>query len=248
MCQLNIYMLKNNVNDEDVSKCFEYGKYCQNISIQIDKLSEGYKSYCNNFFMCDCNSILCKLKDKKGLYDSYEDYFEKTKAEQLNQLYEIRDFLLLPNSKETLEKFKNECELVFQKTLNEPLKNNGNQTFEVGPKMNEYQEFLAKNKFLWNANLYCLEKNSDSIYPICIDDAIDKAKNASMQDITKEFDSLVKQIENMLKLSDDVKIFAYWQDGEPLHHIKEEKTVSFHELKIEDVVFLDYKQILTITK
>lgn len=136
--------------------------------------------------------------------------------------------------------------------------------------MQAYSEFLQKNQLIYDSTIYELKGQKQETIPMvtmqdfmeekedaeifnyevpsnCIYDVIDRVKNEDGNTIEKEYDEMKAFIAEVLKHTNEIKIFAFWQDGTDIV-VNNRKRITFDELKMEEIVFLKYNELLTITK
>ena len=132
--------------------------------------------------------------------------------------------------------------------------------------MKNYQNFIAENNelmmtMLYNTNPYEGEKRQvisyneqgeevvtyENTFSQNIYDVIERTKQTKLTYETDEFAELKKLVEELLKHCSSVKILAFWQDGDPII-IGDNYEIAVNNFKIEDIVYLKYKDTLTINK
>lgn len=129
--------------------------------------------------------------------------------------------------------------------------------------MKKYQEFMQKNNDLITSSLYTTKKvvseklkfasdNGEEIVQEItivknIYDAIEEAKQTSHNQEEAEFAEIKDAIKNLLEVATEVKLMAFWQDDEPIK-VNQEYKVKLADFDILDVIYLEYKDLLTITK
>lgn len=62
-----------------------------------------------------------------------------------------------------------------------------------------------------------------------------------------EYNNLLNFLDDILKQTDKVLLYSFWQSDEPIV-INQIKTISRKDLKIDDIAFLNYNDILIINK
>ena len=80
-----------------------------------------------------------------------------------------------------------------------------------------------------------------------IDNAIANVEKKTIGTQETEYVELKNFIDEILKHANEIKLYSFWQDGEPLY-IKNEKQVYQDELKIDNIIYLNYNELLTIEK
>lgn len=132
--------------------------------------------------------------------------------------------------------------------------------------LKNYQNFMQENKLMISSGFYSLTRPESPTtkeivvredgtkeeveflnFSNCIYDMIENIKNPS-NDVEKvEFENLKNAVKEFLKICDDVKILAFWQDEDEVA-VNDEIEYSFDEFNIESIAYLKYKDLLTITK
>lgn len=251
MCQLNLYIVKNEVNEKNMIDNLELSLGCGKAEkiVDDDLISdlmenfENYDCYTCASMGCNCGTVQCSLANHKN-YKSYNEYFEAQKKEEKEMLVKVKDLLESPDYKEKLASYNEE----YEKLLNDCRELQGKvrfEDFQNSEQLKNFQKFTKDNKFYFKSTLYSLEKSKDSLNNN-IYDAIESLEN-SPDMIQNEYNDLLKLIDWTLELTDEIILYSFWQDNSPLV-IESTKTVSRKDLKIEDVVFLSYHDILRITK
>ena len=62
-----------------------------------------------------------------------------------------------------------------------------------------------------------------------------------------EFSEIKASIESILELTNEVKIYSFWQDGDPLI-VNNETEISLSEFTEDKAIYLKYHDLLTIRK
>ncbi|MBQ8658648.1 MAG: hypothetical protein IJ506_05890 [Clostridia bacterium] len=135
---------------------------------------------------------------------------------------------------------------------------------EEDPRVKNYYAFLEENRTMWET--YALTKkrakkktgkaasvDGDETVEIpfpslCIYDMIDDLENDRREQAGEnEYAGLTAFIKEILSLAPEIKLFSYWQTGEPVE-VKAKQTVALERLTIEKIVHLKYGEVLTVTK
>lgn len=132
--------------------------------------------------------------------------------------------------------------------------------------MTKYQKFIQENNdlmtsMLYNTDPYKGEKRKivsydengnevityENTFSQNIYDVIERTKTSKLNYEVDEFESIKGLVESLLEHCITVKLLAFWQDGDPIV-IGNNYEVTFNDFKIEDIVYLKYKDTLTINK
>ena len=62
-----------------------------------------------------------------------------------------------------------------------------------------------------------------------------------------EFAEIKASIESILELTNEVKIYSFWQDGDPLI-VNNETEIALNEFTEDKAIYLKYHDLLTIRK
>ena len=135
--------------------------------------------------------------------------------------------------------------------------------------MKAYQKFSEENQTMCDSWLYTLKRSKPKktkMIPLddflsgneaseeievempsnCIYDAIDAARSSSTKYLAEaEYKSLLAFIDAVLAKSGEIKLLTFWQDGLPVR-IDKRREVKRADLKIDDIVFLGYHELLTV--
>lgn len=257
MCQLNLYLIKNTVSEEKIidalQSCLAYGK-AEKVSDDeiIDGFMEdfeGYNCYICSAMHCNCGTIQCLLQSEKE-YKNYADYKTTQKQILLNNLLKTKELLMAPNFKERHEQLLNEYNKISSKLNEEFDKAKKSRPFVDPTTLPQYKKLIdciTENEYLLRSSIYTLGKPRKNVFELNIDDEIEKVKSPKSDESEQEFNDLKKFLGKAFEMTDEVILYSFWQDDEPLY-IKTTKTIPFKDLTIEDIVFLNYHDVLKITK
>lgn len=270
MCQLNLYMVPKKITTQKVMDIFEKNHLEVIVSeyYKIDEFVDSYEFYCTSYH-CDCNSIISRRQEED--FSSFEEYKEKKKEEDLEKLnriktlksskgYDIRARELEEKSNTLFElanehrkhiddyeveeseriaslnlqeeertKMFNEIFLLKLSKLHNELENNK----EYQKAMKEYYEFLTENDEMFESIYFNIEEFEKRI------------EEYDYNDFIEEFYSLKNICTEVLKVADEICIYPFWQNEEPLG-LKEIRQVEIKNFCIEDLNFLPYKNLLKI--
>lgn len=270
MCQLNLYLVPKNVPEDNIINIFEkHDLYIsKEIYYKFNEPLENYEFYSANLG-CDCSSIISRLEEED--FSSFEDYKIRKKAEDINKLNKVkklrasqgyktkvrafekqRDKLweVLDNFSEHIADYEaEERERIFALNIQEEEKSR--MLHEIlYPKLTEMYRTLESNKEYQNVYKEYrgyIAENADlqeSIYY----DIEEKEKNIAeydFSDLHNQFSDLKNTYIEVLKLTNEIGVYPFWQDGEPLE-IKGKRQVMIQNLTIEDLIFLPYRNLLQI--
>ena len=115
-----------------------------------------------------------------------------------------------------------------------------------------YNDYIDRNSLLIASQNYTLEFKKDW-WQENIDMAINKAEANFHQHVNAEFNHLKFILNDILKLTDEVKLFSFWQndakqESDYFNSINEVSSTTIDELSLDDLVFLNYKDVITIKK
>ena len=129
-----------------------------------------------------------------------------------------------------------------------------------------YRKFMQENDALIASSLYTLKPHKPGkrkhiyydesgqehveYYPTTssnIYDVIQEKKETFFKFEETEFSEIKASIESILKLTNEVKIYSFWQDGDPLV-VNERYEISLDDFNETCAVYLKYKDLLTIKK
>jgi len=115
-----------------------------------------------------------------------------------------------------------------------------------------YNDFIDRNSDFIASQNYTLEFKKDW-WQENIDLAINKCEANYHHHVNAEFNHLKFVLNDILKLTNEVKLFSFWQndaehENDYFNSINEVKSTTLNELCIDDLVFLNYKDVITIKK
>ena len=112
-----------------------------------------------------------------------------------------------------------------------------------------YNDFITRNELMILSRNFTLEHKSDW-WQENIDSKINKIEHECHMHVNAEFNHIKSILKDVLKITDEVKMFSFWQedDNHEYDNLEEVKTVKIDDLELEDVIFLDLKQVITITR
>lgn len=292
MCQLNVYMIDKFVSGIDIKEIFNkhHHQSFENINeeVVIKNYDDDYNYYEASNNRCDCGSVLGKLNNYIGKFNTYTEYLESNKKDKVLKLYKIKELLLSDDYNQQLENLLTTKNELFTKLNN--FNNNIKELevqladLQVNPKPNlqdqikikqltneiktaksnldsdnhynlvksYYEDYIAKNELLLSSQNYTLEHKKDW-WQENIDLAISKAEHEYHDHTNAEFNHLKFILNDILKLTDEVKLFSFWQgdaerENNYFNSLTEVKTTTLNDLKLDDLVFLNYKDVVTITR
>ncbi len=219
--KFNTYMdyLKS-IGKEDIAKLYEIKKVLQ---------APNYES--------DLEQTLT-LRDR--MFVRLETYTSKLKELELKK--SELTITTKPNIQDQIEIKKLTSEIASEK---ERL-NNDNEYKVIAL---AYEKFIESCQPLILSRNYTLENKKDW-WQENIDLKISKVEHESHMHVNAEFNHLKFIINDVLKLTPEVKIFSFWQEDEwkEYDNLKEVKTISIEDLSLDDLLFLDLREVITITR
>lgn len=245
MCQLNLYIVPKTVKKEVVLEimkdCFYYqNPECVSAENLLPEVQELFDVYVSAGMGCNCGTVQTCYQDgfdgKSWLEVKKEIMLEKIeKLNRIKLLLEREDYLEYKNN---VLKKSQEIENRLKELRDEEYKN----------VMKEWQVFFSENSLLYEAMMRYEKiktENGKEIVYHNIDDDINNIEKIEFKNIENEYKDLVRFIDSILELTDEVKLLSFWQDeNSPI--VKNEKFIMRSDLKIDDIIFLKYNELLTI--
>ena len=177
------------------------------------------------------------LKVRDNMFNKVESYTELLKEKEAN-LSQIASKVNL-NIKDQVELKKINQEIAV-------IKNNLQNDIHYKMAIDSYNEFIKTNELMIASRNYTLEYKKDW-WQENIDLKISKTEHESHIHTNAEFNHLKFVLSDILKFANEIKIFPIWQ-GERYDNLKEIKEVELTKLKLEDLIFLDFKDVVTIKR
>lgn len=248
MCQLNVYGIPKAIDENQVRECFDRGEIVNNITKNFNILElRDYNFYsytCN----CNCGSIISGLFESKNLTQckQYSEFVIDNNKKQLNHLYKIRDLQQQSDYKRLFKKFAKERDRLYN-IYKEATEKLDNTDYEI-PELLAYWKFLEDNKLLDDSGIYPL-KPDKSLPFVTVDEEIKEleTKLARGYEVSEEFIELQRNLQNLLDISPEVKIFTYWMSGDTPKSLKTGRTIKLNQLSEDILVKLPFEEVLTIT-
>lgn len=280
MCQLNLYIVPNNIPTKEIISTFK--KYNLNINVEdyykLDNLAEKYEFYSTSDF-CDCGSIISRLQ--KEDVSSFDQYRIKKKDDDIKKLNKIKKLKTTNDYKNYVRKyteFKSKMDRLsevvdrFIKPLADYETEERKKIFSLNlkdeeksrmileilnPKLEKMYDKLDNNKDYQNALKDYDDFENSFMDFISKNKDLDESMDCNITDFEKEideydfseffyeFNNLKDAYKGILQLVDEIYVYPFWQDGEPLK-IKDRKQVEIKSLDIDDLVFLPYRNLLKI--
>ena len=227
MCQLNIYIIKNDIEEDKIRQCFDNNNCFDNITDEFEEFNYGnFNFYHCSGMRCDCGSVVSKLQENPMPYDEYWNDLKKKKIEEFSNVKKLI----------TKEGFKEECEKVRKKY---------DEIKDQDDKIKWFQE----NLMYFQVPVYEIMASGNGYESVekYLDDEIYKYENNLHENSDfNDFEMIKENLKRILEIADSVKLFGIWQ-GEDFV-LEDVKTVKFEDFKIDDVASLRYGEILTIEK
>lgn len=232
MCQLNLYLIPKTVGKDYVLGLMEeYFKdelhECFDSSEIFDNEMSEFNVFMSSRMRCNCGSIL-------GAFQSQEQSsWEKMKERAIDEEYQKCSYM-----KELLhsENFFKE----FKKSQRKNAK-----TRSLSPEDERLNSAFLDLRFWYLEDIK--NKNLETALKK-IDRKFSEFKEKYGKEEENEFDNLKKFIGGVLEKTDKMSLMAFWQDAEPYVEIKNKEDIGFDSLKIENLFFLKYNDLLTIRK
>ena len=76
---------------------------------------------------------------------------------------------------------------------------------------------------------------------------MENVERSVSENVETEFKNLKTFVDEILKVADEVKLFSFWQSAN-VPKVEGEKYVFQDELKIEDIIYMKYNELITIFK
>lgn len=269
MCQLNLYLVPKSVPEEEVINSIE--KHVKGIAESkyiIDALANSYNFYCG--YGCDCHSYVSRLQDEEA--GSFDEFKAKKKDEDIKKLARMKSLKESEDYQQRIDKFNYEKDAVWARvesftspieayrdeqiemltSLNLQEKEELEQLYLIAAKEKEmfdevesikeyqaaykvYQDYMKANADLRESARYDIEENEKLV------------AEYDFGDYYEEFKNLRNIFAEVLKIADEICLYPFWMDEGPME-IKGERQVDIEDLKIDDLVFLPYKNLLKINR
>ena len=115
-----------------------------------------------------------------------------------------------------------------------------------------YENFAKENESLISSQNYMTEYKKDW-WQENIDTAINMFEHKNHSHLNAEFNHIKSVLNDILKLTNEVKLFSFWQsdakyENDYFNSLTEVKTTTLQDLKLEDLIFLDFKEVVTIKR
>lgn len=175
------------------------------------------------------------------------DKLQRYQAPIINKDIEISEITVKPNlnfqDQVRLKRLTQE-----KKQLEKDLENNKEYNYE----RLSYEDFVKRNEHIIASEKYTLENKKDW-WQANIDFAISHAEHETHSHAFAEFNHMKIILNDILKLTDQVKLFSFWQsdakyENDYFNSLTETKTTKLSDLKLEDLIFLDFKEVVTVTR
>jgi len=111
-----------------------------------------------------------------------------------------------------------------------------------------YNDFIKQNELLIASRNYTLDYKKDW-WQENIDLKISKVEHENHIHTNAEFNHLKFILGDVLKLTDEVKLFSICQEDDSNYdNLNRVKDISLNDLKLEDLIFLDHRDVVTIKR
>ena len=247
MCQLNLYIIPKTAKKDLVLQLMkDYFDYqnpeCITEENLLSEIKDEYNVFISAGMGCNCGTVQAYFQDEddsKSWIELKENliYEQREKLEKVRQLLERKDYL--EYKQEILNK---QTELI--------KKREAAKGQEAEDALKKLQNFISDNQLLFETIMKYekrkVENGKEIVYHE-IDEEIKSAERYAIGNVESEFENLKNFVNDILKETEEIKLFSYWQDeSKPL--IEDEDYVMQNELKIENIVYLKYNVLLTIFK
>lgn len=266
MCQLNLYLIPKIIPAEEVVSIFKSSglDICLDTYYKLDALTEKYNCYAASY-RCDCGSIISKLKDDETkTFDEYKIKKKNDNIEKLKRMkalkaaedYDIRvreyeaerdrlqsianSFRAYIHDYETEEfqriKNLNISEKEKVKMVDEALRSKHDElekNEDYQKALSIYWDFSDANRDLGESIYYNIEENEKMI------------ESYNFSDFYDQYNNLKNAFTDILKLTEEICIYPFWQDEEPMI-IVDRSQIAIDNLTIGDLAYLPYRNLLTV--
>ena len=245
MCQLNLYIVSKDLNEDVVleimKNCFFYqNPECISGENLLPEVQDLYNVYTSAAMGCNCGSVQTYFQNR-GEGETWLDVKKQIVTEKIARLNEIKSLIERPDYLE----YKNDV-LKRASELEKKLKELKDDEYQE--KLKEWQLFFSENSLLYEAMMKYekhKEENGVGVVYHTIEEEILNIEKNEFGSIENDFDDLVKFVDAILEEIDEVKLLSFWQD-ENSPYVKNEKYVMRKDLKIDDIIFLKDNELLTI--
>lgn len=248
MCQLNLYIVPKSVDKDFVfsvmekhfngekHECFEWNEVFEN------KFSDC-NVYASSCMRCNCNTVQTYYSSEREALP-WDKLKQKYISNELNRSLEMKKALDSPDFFEEFDTFNKKIDKI------------SNRQKKLGSKAQkqaslELQELVNKHQALFNLTMHynrqILNKDKEGV-TTKIDQEFLEFKQEFGKETEKEYRVLSSFISDLLEKSNEVSLLSFWQDASPYVSVLGEKTVSLKNLTIEDIIYLNYHEVLTIKK
>lgn len=232
MCQLNLYLIPKTVDKDYVLGLMEeYFKNelheCLDASDFFNDQMKDFNVFVSSCMRCNCGSILGVYQSQEP--SSWEEIKQKSIEQEYQKCYLMKELL---RSENFFKNFKN-------------YKRKNGKTPHLSPEDERLNSAFFNLSFWYTGDI---KNNNLEAIVEKIDKKFFEFREGYGKNEEAEFDCLKNFIGGVLKKTDEINILSFWQDGEPYVEIKNKEDISFNDLKIENLIFLNYNDLLTIRK
>lgn len=246
MCQLNLYIVPKQTSREVMlellKKHFIFERpECVSDENLLEEVKSDYDVYVSAPMGCNCGTIQSRFQDAE-ITTSWKGLKESMIKKGRERLEEIKSVI-------EREDYEAHRKFVYDKIeeLNE--KRNKAKGKDLEKVLKETQVFIQENRIVFDCMKYdkSIDENGNEVVFNFVDEDIKNIEKAVCENTDEDFLTLKNFVDDVLKHTSEIKLFSYWQDGD-LPVVESEEYIFQGELKIEDIIFLKYKSLLTIYK
>ena len=245
MCQLNLYIVPKSVNKENVLNLMRDYFYFErpqcvteeNILIEVQ---DEHEIYVSAGMGCNCGTVQSIFKEEDAM-KSWSELKQEKINEKREHLLKIKKFLEREDYLEIKTEIRNRLD-EFEKIRETA---NGE---DVEDTLYEMQRIFQEGVY-FDSMRYEKHKMEDGTEVSFknIDEDLENVERSVSENVETEFKNLKTFVDEILKETDEVKLFSFWQSAN-VPKIEGEKYVFQDELKIEDIIYMKYNELITIFK
>ena len=246
MCQLNLYIVKKGTNKDEMIKLLKKyfifeGAERVDDEVLLEEVKDDYDVYVSAPMGCNCGTVQSMFQDAE-VQTSWQEFKSGLISKELKRLEILKEFFESPDYEDKVKRIDEKSKELIKKRENAK----GRELEQI---MKETQEFIKENSLVYECMKYNkhIDENGNEVVFHTIQEDIDNVEKNVACNADAEFEVLKNFVDDVLKITDEIKLFSYWQDGD-LPVVEKEDYAFQDELKIENIVFMPYKTLLTIFK